>query len=315
MSYNNVSYNTVSVVAQVLTIGEVWSEPAGLQRPEEIGPLRHLRLRGISCSGLHMIFNSRRHRPTGFTLIELLVVIAIIAILAAILFPVFAQAKEAAKKASCISNIKQISLATIMYAGDYDDTIYPFQYQAPDNSWLRMWFGQQDSAGNWDFNNGFVGPYMKNGQIIYCPSAISLPKGPGNLPVAYAVNYNLFLNLNTGWISTNFSAIDMVAETILLGDAAMLDGNTLIRYNILWVDMGPVHLHALHGGQVANVAWLDGHAKSHRLYYHTMDGPGGSYQALQANNLGDLLKFPKEFPDQPQLSQRDQYYYLLTKPQ
>src|SRR5881396_3209405 len=56
----------------------------------------------------------------GFTLIELLVVIAIIAILAAILFPVFAQAREAARKAVCQSNLKQIGAAAIMYASDYD---------------------------------------------------------------------------------------------------------------------------------------------------------------------------------------------------
>src|SRR5258708_2259929 len=61
----------------------------------------------------------------AFTLIELLVVIAIIAILAAILFPVFAQAKEAAKKTSCLSNQKQVALAAMMYVGDYDDTMCP----------------------------------------------------------------------------------------------------------------------------------------------------------------------------------------------
>ena len=65
-----------------------------------------------------------QHRaPRGFTLIELLVVIAIIAILAAILFPVFAQAREAARKASCLSNIKQFGLATLMYVQDYDDML------------------------------------------------------------------------------------------------------------------------------------------------------------------------------------------------
>src|SRR5437660_6316554 len=60
------------------------------------------------------------HRSTGFTLIELLVVIAIIAILAAILFPVFAQARDAARKAACQSNLKQFGLAFSMYATDYD---------------------------------------------------------------------------------------------------------------------------------------------------------------------------------------------------
>lgn len=70
-----------------------------------------------------------KHR--GFTLIELLVVIAIIAILAAILFPVFAQAKQAAKKTTSASNVKQQGLALIMYSGDYDDT---FPWQDTDNN-------------------------------------------------------------------------------------------------------------------------------------------------------------------------------------
>ncbi|HZH99153.1 MAG TPA: prepilin-type N-terminal cleavage/methylation domain-containing protein, partial [Fimbriimonadaceae bacterium] len=65
------------------------------------------------------------NRKSAFTLIELLVVIAIIAILAAILFPVFAQAKEAAKKAATISNMKQNAVAFVMYAGDNDDVL-PF---------------------------------------------------------------------------------------------------------------------------------------------------------------------------------------------
>src|SRR6202044_3404279 len=70
-----------------------------------------------------MTNKKRREQKRAFTLIELLVVIAIIAILAAILFPVFAQAKAAAKGASCLSNTKQLTLANLMYVNDYDDNI------------------------------------------------------------------------------------------------------------------------------------------------------------------------------------------------
>src|SRR6266853_2673654 len=62
-------------------------------------------------------------RNQGFTLIELLVVVAIIAILAAILFPVFAQARESARKTSCLSNVKQLGLGCLMYSQDYDETL------------------------------------------------------------------------------------------------------------------------------------------------------------------------------------------------
>src|ERR671931_1568039 len=65
-------------------------------------------------------------KRTGFTLIELLVVIAIIAILAAILFPVFAQAREKARAATCLSNLKQLGLGMMMYAQDHDETYAPY---------------------------------------------------------------------------------------------------------------------------------------------------------------------------------------------
>ena len=77
---------------------------------------------------------AREIMKKAFTLIELLVVIAIIAILAAILFPVFAQAKEAAKKTQCLSNLKQLGLASVMYAGDSDDALYAHRWNCGGNA-------------------------------------------------------------------------------------------------------------------------------------------------------------------------------------
>src|SRR6201990_961314 len=87
-----------------------------------------------------MNHSTHPQRRAGFTLIELLGVIAIIAILAAILFPVFAQAKEAAKKTTCLSNTKQIALGVYLYTSDYDDTF-------PNTSWEQDKLSQQASPG------------------------------------------------------------------------------------------------------------------------------------------------------------------------
>src|SRR6266536_4639298 len=82
----------------------------------------------------HTLMNIAPPRRSGFTLIELLVVIAIIAILAALLFPVFARAREQARKTTCLSNLKQIGAGMLMYAQDYDETL-PIAVQ--DNSNLN----------------------------------------------------------------------------------------------------------------------------------------------------------------------------------
>ncbi len=99
---------------------------------------------------------SASRRLRGFTLIELLVVIAIIAILAAILFPVFARARENARKATCQSNLKQICMGLLQYAQDYDECL-PFLYQSvtsPRTGLIQI-----------------TQPYIKNWEVHNCPSS------------------------------------------------------------------------------------------------------------------------------------------------
>jgi len=110
----------------------------------------------------------------AFTLIELLVVIAIIAILAAILFPVFAQAKEAAKKTQCISNQKQLGLAFLMYANDFDDKF------ANPGGGTSIQSGGNPQTGWIQPNGNGIWPYVKsrsltnaNSNMYSCPNAVN----------------------------------------------------------------------------------------------------------------------------------------------
>jgi prepilin-type processing-associated H-X9-DG protein len=119
----------------------------------------------------------KRKDHLSFPLIELLVVIAVIAIIAAILFPVFAQAREKARQAVCLSNLHQISLGSELYAQDYDDTFLWNPYPGfRSGSWVSQWalktYHQQldcaDQAGTlWVV---LLQPYVKGDGVFRCPS-------------------------------------------------------------------------------------------------------------------------------------------------
>ena len=130
----------------------------------------------------------KAYRRFGFTLIELLVVIAIIAILAAILFPVFARAREKARQASCLSNVKQLNMGIQMYLQDYDEFF-------PINTPVRWW--------------GLVYPYVKNWQIYVCPSMPTYSRG-------YGTNLNYI-----GWSSSiHITRLQSPASSAVICDAA-----------------------------------------------------------------------------------------------
>jgi prepilin-type N-terminal cleavage/methylation domain-containing protein/prepilin-type processing-associated H-X9-DG protein len=169
----------------------------------------------------------QRARKPGFTLIELLVVIAIIAILAAILFPVFAQAREKARQATCLSNMKQLGLASNMYVQDWDETF-------PNHDWQKT-MGRHPLPDGRIFQ-GHLGwpllfyPYVKNGGVFTCPSDEN-PKqswsdnGRANpytnewgkpIPMSYGENGDIYLRV--GQPPLPLSAITFPADTYWLAD-------------------------------------------------------------------------------------------------
>ena len=122
----------------------------------------------IPPNSLHLTATTQ-HRRGGFTLVELLVVIAIISILAAILFPVFARARENARRSSCQSNLKQIGLGIMQYTQDYDETM---PYATHGTDWLTA------RGTGWMDD---VQPYVKSMQVFTCPSMVfGTNQGPLN---------------------------------------------------------------------------------------------------------------------------------------
>ncbi len=181
----------------------------------------------------------------GFTLIELLVVIAIIAILAAILFPVFARTK-------------QLGLAHRMYLGDYDEELVP------------AYISYAAGGGGTAIWPNLLDPYIKNGQVFYCPSA-----SKGAYPnytywfslrgtthaLSYGINRSIY---RSGYMGRRLSEIKYPAETIVIADSGWTQGpadyGASNSYRIAAGYHPSFFIPARHNGG-ANIVFADGHAK------------------------------------------------------
>lgn len=168
----------------------------------------------------------RKKAEKAFTLIELLVVIAIIAILAAILFPVFARARENARRASCMSNLKQMALGIMMYTQDNDEK---FPCSAQLVSQLGITVSQLPNNGDFGNQTGdlywqqAIYPYTKSTQVAFCPSALS-PSG-GAQYYNYGANFEI-MSVHDAIVSPlkplGLSAINAPSNVYLVMDAGAL---------------------------------------------------------------------------------------------
>ena len=192
----------------------------------------------------------------GFTLIELLVVIAIIAILAAILFPVFARAREKARQTNCLNNLKQIGLAHLMYAQDYDETFLAGRYNA------ECIFGHLHADGGDNAINDYFGwfnhihPYIMNTQVFECPSKVptrcTSGTGPARIDDAYTWNYD-------GCRLKSLANIRAPSEQMIVMDGR--DPFIISSTNLKTTAMAALSTGLERHNDGANVVFCDGHAK------------------------------------------------------
>jgi prepilin-type N-terminal cleavage/methylation domain-containing protein/prepilin-type processing-associated H-X9-DG protein len=220
-----------------------------------------------------------RSRQQGFTLIELLVVIAIIAILAAILFPVFAQAREKARAAGCLSNEKQLVMGLLMYAQDYDEGMCPRwagpkMAQTPPSGWLPRY--KTDHYWSW---SDFAEVYIKTQNINMCPSS---PTGQRRGPRHYGISWALSSPQPLGSVATgrdgpkSLAMFPNPAERYYIMDAAqeIIGWDDICYGRPDWYLPGAAVNHKQNQGADArdafegrhshrvNVAFLDGHVTS-----------------------------------------------------
>ncbi len=234
----------------------------------------------INARGNHAAPKQNSMIGSGFTLIELLVVIAIIAILAAILFPVFARARENARRSSCQSNLKQIGLGIMQYTQDYDE---------------RMISGRMSDGVNQHNWEELVQPYVKSYQLFKCPSNTKnttamgddnsgLPAGSGS-GVSYALHVEFGDQTDMNWFNAgaggarnsagpNLADFSSPSTTIAVVESNGTNNDFGVGNNF-YSSVTPSYLFEGHLA-TANYLFSDGHVKSLKAIATTPASMGGT---------------------------------------
>lgn len=218
--------------------------------------------------------NSRlHHRRRAFTLIELLVVISIIALLISILLPALGSAREAARNSMCMSNLKQIGVASYTYATDSQDYLPPMRMAGPNDNYRLRTVSSPEGLGYL-----YAEGNMPEPEAMYCPSLMpesflslaknvpsdqpfmtgSNPNNGGRWRPGYTYNPNVLQKDNGDWVMMFPRTVDLQSNKALGMDILFGPSSSSV----------PMHVSHMEGGNVRNAFWNmlggDGHVASHR---------------------------------------------------
>jgi prepilin-type N-terminal cleavage/methylation domain-containing protein/prepilin-type processing-associated H-X9-DG protein len=236
---------------------------------------------------------NRKVARGGFTLIELLIVIAIIAILASILFPVFGRARENARRAACMSNLRQIGLAWMQYTQDYDELL-PLTTdnvgganggQGTPGAWnFYTVYGSDGVGAKFDMSKSSLQPYLKSVQIFVCPSD-TVGQESGD---SYASNSCVSGDVIAGTTlrpGKSLAAFDDTARWMLLGEEASNTGWDSTDDAYFYLPNNFLSIRHLEG---SNLTFVDGHVKWFRPEKIFADGyPVGGARPVEPGDRGD----------------------------
>jgi len=208
-------------------------------------------------------------KSKAFTLIELLVVIAIIAVLMAILMPTLRTAREQGKRMVCLNNLKQLSLAWIMYADEnddkivngatgYSDVVTAWGDHEDEQAWIDGYHPLDFDAAEEDIRRGALWPYVKNENIYRCPTARKTEAFTYSIMFSMnAVNHDWSKGLKNGYIKLRSKIKNAANRAVFIDEGFMTSDAYAVNCHLeQWFDSPPVR----HGAGAA-LSFADGHSE------------------------------------------------------